>query len=303
MLSSSVAGQLQMAIMRRISQIAGLVVGLMAMASISGEAAAMAWERWRQGLRCVAERIQSKGDLALTCKVLSTLLVGLENRQPSVLGRVTSALWEICRVVEVGGRQICLQYSYARTIRPCVSADMDWTLPPRAPTGLEDEARILYKWAMDRGATSGNVIALLGCSLFSGCVHCRVLLALIERRESQTPFGTDFYSEDTSSASWAGKSGWLKGTLRDSATLSIGCLGPNFTQKPIQTQMGRLLEQARAVARHRRAQFGTNVDPLGPEKMVQVLPEDTSPIAAPTMHGRMPTHRKPGNLACMVYQG
>ena len=144
------------------SQIARLVVGLMAMASISGEATAMAWERWRQGLRCVAERIQSKGDLALTCKVLSTLLVGLENRRPSVLGRVTSALWEICRVVEVGGRQICLQYSYARTIRLCVNADMDWTLPPRAPIGLEDEARILYKWAMDRGATSGQCDRIVG---------------------------------------------------------------------------------------------------------------------------------------------
>jgi hypothetical protein len=107
------------------------------------------------------ERIQSRGDIALTCKVLSMLLVGLENRRPSVLGSVTSALGRIW-VHKEGGRQISWQYSHARTIRPCGSADMDWTRPPRAPTGLEDESRILYNWAADRGATSGQCDRIVG---------------------------------------------------------------------------------------------------------------------------------------------
>ena len=143
------------------SQIAGLVVGLMAMASISGEAAATAWERWRHGLGSVVERIQSRWDIALTCKVLSMLLVGLENRRPSELGSVTSAL-SVIWVLEERGRQICLQYSHSRTIRPCDTADMDWTLPPRAPSGLELESVILYNWAADRGATRGQCDRIVG---------------------------------------------------------------------------------------------------------------------------------------------
>ena len=143
------------------SQIAGLVVGLMAMALILGEVAATAWERWRQGLESAVERIQSRWYIALTCKVLSMLLVGLENRRPSVLGSVTSALCRIW-VLEEGGRQICGQYRGGRTIRPCGSADMDWTLPPRAPSGLEDESVILYNWAMDRGATRGQCDRIVG---------------------------------------------------------------------------------------------------------------------------------------------
>ena len=256
-------------------------MGLIDMASILDEAAATVWERWRLGLWCTVERIQSRVDLALTCKVLSTLLVGLENRRPYVLESVTSALCRIWVVVE-GGMQICLQYSHARTIWPCGSADMDWTLPPRAPSGLEDESSILYKWAREQPL--GNVIALLGFYLSSGCVLCRGLLALVERRESQTRFGIDFYSADTSSASWVGRSGWLKGIRRGLATLSTSCSGQNSTRTAIQSQMGRLQELARAAARHRRAQFHPNVLPPGQEMMNQELPEDTSHLAAPTVH-------------------
>jgi hypothetical protein len=39
---------------------------------------------------------------------------------------------------------------------------MDWTSPPGAPIGLEEEGRILYNWAADRGATRGQCDRIVG---------------------------------------------------------------------------------------------------------------------------------------------
>ena len=258
-------------------------MGLIAMASISDEAAATVWERWRLGLWCAVERIQSRVDLALTCKMLSTLLVGLENRRPYVLESVTSALCRIWVVVE-GGMHICLQYSHARTIRPCGSADMDWTLPPRAPSGLEDESSILYKWARERGATTGQCDRIVGllsvewmCSLprpprtrRKEGVSDQVWHRFLFRRHVQRILG---WKERLAEGDPAGFSNAVNELLRTK-------FYPDCDSK----SDGEAAGASQSGCPPAKSTIPSNVLPPDQEMMNQELPEDTSHLAAPTVH-------------------
>lgn len=40
-------------------------------------------------------------------------------------------------------------------------AIMAWTKPPTAPTGLEEEAHIIYEWARDRGASQKQSVRIV----------------------------------------------------------------------------------------------------------------------------------------------
>ena len=130
------------------------------------------------------------------------------------------------------------------------------------------------RWSVEQ--PRGNVIALWASYLSSGCVPFRALLALEERWESQIRIGTDFCSRGTSNGSWVGRSGCQKGIQRGLATWSICYSGANSSRKPVQSGMGRMLEEARAAAHKRRAQFETVAPPL--------CPQDTSPSAGTSEH-------------------
>ena len=220
MLSSCCAGQSQMAIMKSSVRIEGLVVELMAMASAWWEAAWIARERWRQGLWDVVFRIQCRLDIPLTCTPWADLLVGVEERRRSSIGSVTSIICRSWWQIQDPGRIFC---NIEKPGRHGVVGERSWT------RHRHQEHRL--GWLRKLGSyiiglrtveqPECSVIALWVFSLLSGCVICRVLLALVERRESQTHIGIGSCLEDTSNASWVGRRGWLKGTLLGLVTPSI----------------------------------------------------------------------------------